>query len=222
MMQGQVGITDKKSDISRAMEWVDRFSLKLCMQYWDKPFWSSLGNNYQEFVDMNEMMKAPSAVPIGSAMVEKTNKPGLFGKLFGKPKIKGDFARTDAGDLIYTDIDFDTKVFIGKGIAKDSTSLFNILNSLAGTILIMPDQSKRMAITPKCYTKHMEQLLGMKLRSEGEEEENLEGAGFDQNALTGQNPIGNNGVVQKPQQVPENLMSTMPQVAGGDNRGVTI
>jgi len=50
----------------------------------------------------------------------------------------------------------------------------------------------------------------------------LEGAAFDQNALTGQNPIGNNGVIQKPQEVPENLMSTMPQVAGGDNRGVTI
>jgi len=221
--QGSVGINDKKSDIARAMEQVDRYSLKMCMEYWDMPFWSMMGHNYQEHIDPAEMLRAPSAVPVGQETIEKARGfKGILGSIFGKSKVKNDLAKDKNGDLIYVDIDFDTMVYIGKGIAKDSTSLFNILTGLAGTMLTMPDGSRRMAITPKCYTENMEQLLGMKLKSEGEEEESLEGAFFDPTSTNGMNPIGNNQVIQKPQQVPANLMNTVPQMPDNDSRKVQI
>ena len=216
MMQGSVGINDKKSDIARAMEWVDRYCLKLCLEYWDKPFWSTMGHNYQKFIDMKEMLKAPSAIPVPSSILEKAKK-GITG-MFRKSRIKEDIARDAEGNIIYADIDWTTKVFIGKGIARGKTDMYNILQGLAATLLTNPDGTRKMAITPKRWIELMEQTLGMKLTAEGEEDQDLEGEQFDPASITGQNPVGNNDVIQKPQQVPDNLMSTMPQFAGGDNR----
>jgi hypothetical protein len=227
MMQGSVGINDKKSDIARAMEWVDRYSLKLCMEYWDKPFWANLGYNYSQdnkrFVDPMEMLTAPSAVPITKSVLEKTSKkPSFLGGLFGRNKIKTDLARGADGNLIYTDVDFDTKVFIGKGIARGKTDMYNILKGLAGTILINPDGTQKMAITPTRWIELMEQTLGIKLSSEGEGEQGLAGTQFDQNALNGQNPIGNNNTIQTQNAVPGNLQATVPQLPSGDSRSVVI
>jgi hypothetical protein len=226
MIQGSVGINDKKSDIARAMEWTDRYCLKLCMEYWNKPFWSTLGYNYSEkaeFVDTNEMLKAPSAVPIGSSALEKGRSIKEFlGGLFGKSKAKNDLARDKNNELIYTDVDFDTKVYIGKGIARGKTDMYNILQGLAGTLLRLSNGQLRSAITPQRYTELMEQTLGMKLKSEGEEEAELANATFDQSSMTAMNPIGNNEVIQKPQQVQENLASTVPQQPSGDSRGTVI
>lgn len=227
MIQGQVGINDKKSDIARAMEWTDRYCLKLCMQYWDKPFWSTLGYDYTSsntFVDPLGMLKAPSAIPVPSGVQERASKRnGFLGGIFGRSKVKEDLARDDKGKLIYTDIDFDTTVYIGRGIARGKTDTYNILMGLAGVLLRNTNGQPVAAITPKRWIELMEQTLGMKLRAADEEDQDLEGMAFDQQALTGMNPIGNNNVVQKPQQVPpENLQATVPQVAGGDNRKLVI
>lgn len=218
LMQGSVGINDKKSDISRAMEWADRYSLKLCMQYWDKPFWSTMGHNYQTFVDMKDMIKAPSAVPVSNNVLGKVGKgmKDFMGRLVN-PRLKSDLAKDADDNLILTDIDWDTQVFIGKGIAKGKTDLFNILMGLAGVILMNQDGTRRMAITPKRWIELMEQTLGMKLSAE-DEEQIMDGMQFDQAAITGLNPIGQNDTIQKPQQTPDNLMSTVPKVAGNDNR----
>jgi hypothetical protein len=225
MLQGSVGINDKKSDIARAMEWVDRYCLKLCMQYWDEPFWSNLGTDYvnsNTFVDMTDLLKAPTAVPIEKATSEKIEKRrGMFSWL-KRPKIKADIARDTAGEIIYTEVDFDTKVFIGKGIARGKTDMYNILQGLARTILIGANGEQIGAITPERWIELMEQTLGMKLRTE-DEVQNLQGAQFDQQALAGTNPVGNNNTIQMPQsQVPDGLMQNVPQQPGNDNRNVVI
>jgi len=225
MMQGSVGINDKKSDIARAMEWTDRYCLKLCMQYWDKPFWSNLGHDYaasRTFVDPQSMIKGPSAIPARNDVVEKIEKRSNIFKFFKRNKQQTDLAKDDKGELIYTDIDFDTKVFIGKGIARGKTDMYNILMGLAGVLLKTAQGGVIPAITPERWIELMEETLGIKLRTETEEG-SLENAMFDQQALTGMNPVGNNNTVQKPQQVqPENLQSTVPAVAGGDNRNIVI
>jgi hypothetical protein len=117
-------------------------------------------------------------------------------------------------------------VFIGKGIARGKTDLYNILQGLAGTLLLNADGTQRGAITPKRWIELMEETLGMKLTSSEEEMEAMqppiEQAQFDQSALTGLNPVGNNDVVQKPQQTPEGLMNNVPQMPGGDSRGLVI
>lgn len=215
---GQVGISDKKSDIARAMEWVDRYSLKLCMQYWDKPFWATLGHNYQEYIDMNEMRSAPSAVPTPASTRDKIRKgfKDFMGRLVSP--LKNDLAKDKDGNLIYTDIDWDTRVYIGKGIAKDSTTMYNILQGLAGTLMLDENGIQKQVIDFKVWQQAMEQLLGFKLTAPDNGEGMMLQPQFDVNSITGQNPIGETAAVQKPQQTPENLINTMPQMSGGDNR----
>lgn len=222
MIQGAVGINDKKSDIARAMEWVDRYCLKLCMEYWDKPFWAVIGNDYKnaQFIDFKEMMKAPAAVPVTQSVRARLDKMRNMFRGASKKKPNMDIARDDNGEIIYTDIDFDTKVYIGKGISRGKTDVYNILMGLAGTMLTLPDGRRMMAISPERWTELMEQTLGMKLKSENEED--MQGAQFDPASITGQNPVGNNQTVQKPQQTPEALMQNVPQVAGRDNRKLVI
>lgn len=219
MMQGHVGISDKKSDIARAMEWVDRYCLKLCMEYWDKPFWASIGTDYTnaEFVDFNEMIKVPSAVPVQKSVRKRLGRiKSIFG---GKSKVNADLARDDNGDIIKTYLDFETKVYIGKGIARGKTDIYNILQGLAGTRLTTQDGRVIGVIDPERWIALMEQTLGMKLKSD---DQDLAGTQFDQSAITGQNPIGNNDVIQKPQQLPPGLMQNVAQMAGGDNRKTVI
>ena len=227
MMQGQVGINDKKSDIARAMEWTDRYCLKLCMQYWTKPFWSTLGHDFASnntYVDPKGMLKAPSAIPVTAGVLEKTNRKfGFLGGLFGRGKVKEDLARGEDNELIYTDIDFDTNVYIGRGISKDKTSMHNILMSLAGVLLRNAQGQPVGVISPKRWIELEEQALGMKLTSEEDDQPELENTTFDQAALTGMNPISGNGTLQRPQYTPpENLQSTVPTVAGGDNRKLSM
>jgi hypothetical protein len=215
MMQGSVGINDKKSDIARAMEWVDRYCLKLALQYWDKPFWASLGGD-SEFIDVEEMKQAPSSVPIGEGALKK-----IYDKMKGffKPKrITMDIARDEAGEILYADIDFNTKVYIGRGINKDKTTMYNILTGLAGIKGINEMGQAVPVITFKQLVALLEETLGIKLRTEAEEEPDLSQTQTDIAALTGQNPIGNNAGIQKQQPVAENLIQTVPQMPSGDTR----
>jgi hypothetical protein len=163
---------------------------------------------------MKEMLKAPSAVPVSNSVVESI-KSG-FKRMFGGKRLDIDLAKNDDDSLIMTDIDWDTKVFIGKGIAKGKTDLFNILMGLAGVMIVDENGQTKNVISYKRFVELMEQTLGLKLTAEGEDD--MQDAKIDPASVTGQNPIGNNDTVQKPQQVPENLMSTMPQFAGKDNR----
>jgi len=226
LMQGSVGINDKKSDISRAMEYVDRYCLKLGLEYWDKPFWSTIGYNYSasndEFVDPVDMRKAPTAIPISTTKQQKMEKKSLFRNLFNFGKTKTDLVRDENNQLVYIDVDFDTKVFIGKGIARGKTDMYNILQGLARTILMTPDGRQRGAISPERWIELMEQTLGMKLS-----DENMmalpQASGFDVAANNGINPVGNNNTIQMPQgAVPQGLMQNVPQQPGADNRNTVI
>jgi hypothetical protein len=68
----------------------------------------------------------------------------------------------------------------------------------------------------------LEENLGIKLNAEGDEEPNLDNTQTNIAAITGQNPIGPGGTVQKTQPVAENLMQTVPQISGGDNRRLSL
>jgi hypothetical protein len=113
-------------------------------------------------------------------------------------------------------------VFIGKGIARGKTDLYNILQGLARTVLIDKTGKQIGAITPERWIELMEQTLGMKLRGEDEEQQEQQPQ-FDMNAMNGLNPVGNNSTIQMPQgAVPQGLMQNVPQMPGNDSRGVVI
>lgn len=218
--QGNVGIKDKKSDIAAAMEWADRYCLKLCIEKWDKPFWANVGTDYAEYVDPATMLKAPAIVPLTGDKMDEYLK-----MLETNPDMKipeYEEVYDDYDQLVMTDIDFETKVIMAPGIAKDSNSMYNRLLGLAQMTYIGEDGMTHYYLEPKRFAEMMEQLMGFKMTSESTPDMSLENAQQNGMALNQLNPIGNNSTVQVPTTTPNNLMGTMPQMPNRDNRGVIV
>ena len=218
LSQGSVGIRDKKTDIATAMEWADMYALKLCLQYWDKGFWASFGEETSEYVDMESISQLPTAVPTRTSTIDKVLEDARAGR---KPSIP-DYYETVEGDLI--DVDFETEVIIGEAIPKGSTEMYNILLGLAQiTILNKDTQQVEPLITPARMRQAMEDILGMKLKTDAENFDSLKQV-FMTQAMSQLNPVGQGGIVQNVQSspTPENLQGTVPQMPNGDSRKVQI
>jgi len=216
LVQGSVGIKDKKSDISQAMEWADRYSLKLCLKKWSKPFWAKLATDYSEFIDPQMIGTAPAAMPTSSKTVEKIlNLPNL-----DPSKIPAfEEVRDKNGNIVMQDIDFDVRVVLGNGIPKGRTDMYNILLGLAQMQVMDENGQVKPLITAKRLKEMMEQTLGMKLTTSGEEFAAKQAQIIPPTAI---NPVGQGGAVQVPTGVAENLMGTVPQMPNMDSRKVQI
>jgi len=223
MVQGSVGIKDKKSDIAEVMKWADMYALKLCMQYWDKPFWASLGKNSSEYVDIQGIMSVPATVPLTGATLDRALEDQSAGMDIGKiPSFET--AVDEQGETVYTEIDFDTEVIIGDAMPRGKTDMYNILTNLAGIMSIDANGVQKPIISYDVLVSALEDILGMKLKSEQEEmgEMKQQMQQIIPQTLNGQNPVSGNGQVQQTNQMqtpPDNLAS-IPGLNGADKRGM--
>ena len=219
MQQGMVGIQDKRSDIANAMEWADRYMLKLCLEYWKEPFWAGIGEGYSEYIDPKFMAKTPAQVPITSGKMDE-----YLSKLEDNPDltIPGTEEVLDSnGKPVMIDVDFNTKVIMSQGIPRGKTDMYNILLGLGQMQVVDENGQPKPLITGKRLKELMEQTLGFKLSSVDEAQTEFESM-INQAALAQQNPIGQGNAVQVPTSNNANLLNNVPQVPGGDNRGLVI
>jgi hypothetical protein len=223
LVQGSVGIKDKKSDIADVMGWADMYALNLCFEKWDKPFWVALSNDYSVYVDVESWEKIPQSVPLTAETVKKEIKKSKLWGWLGSKAPKYETAMQGA-DVIYANLDFDTKVIIGESIPKGRTDMYNILLGLAQIQTVDAQGVPHQLITPNRLRQMMEEVLGMKLRTT-EEENNADDNGEEMinPAMMNQlNPIGQGNAVQVPTATPNNLQQTVPQMPNADSRKVQI
>lgn len=215
MMQGAVGIKDKKSDLAQVMAWVDMYCLKMALEYWDKPFWSSLVSDNSRFVDMQAMRNVPAAIPPTTETLEE------FYKNAGTENIKEprfEILYDDYG-IKTTDFDFSTKVVIGQSIARGKMDMYNMILGLMQVQVMSNNGTVKPLITAKRAKQLMEETLGFKLETDDDEID--EGMAMNASML---NPMGANmqspmGMQQPFQMPPENVASTVAGVGGMDKRG---
>lgn len=225
LSQGSVGIRDKKTDIAEVMAWADMYALKLCLEFWDKPFWAMLGDNGAEYVDTEQMLQMPAAMPAGRSFLEKAM--ALVKKTSSKimpPKF--DDVVDESGNMVQVDADIETKVIIGEAMPRGRTDMYNILLGLSQIqILNKETGAVEPLITPARMREAMEDILGMKLKTQDEELNEIKEEFIQQN-LQQMNPIGQTNAAQMPQAqmqgTPENLQGTVPQMPDGDSRRVQL
>lgn len=219
--QGSVGIKDKKSDIADTMAWADMYALKLCMQYWDRPFWAAIGDAYSVYVDAEDMEQVTTAVPLTNDEAKKYAE---------QAKTRKDVERmpywepaTDSkGNLLLQEIDFETKVIIGESIPKGRIDMYNILLGLSQIQVMNKEGQPEPLISPERLRVLMEDILGMKLRTPEEDISNKQGETFDNELMNRLNAIGQGNTVQTPQATPDNLQQTVPQMPNRDSRKVVM
>lgn len=225
VVQGSVGIRDKKTDIAEVMAWADMYALKLCLEFWDKPFWASIGDTGSEYVDVETMIELPAAMPSGASALDQA----LDMIKSGSEKImppKFDGIVDEDGNDVYVDADFETKVIIGEAMPRGRTDMYNILLGLSQIQILNKETGAiEPLITPARMREAIEDILGMKLRTQDEELNEIKEEFIQQN-LQQMNPIGQGDTIQTPQaqmqMTPENLQQTVPQMPNGDSRRVQL
>ena len=215
IVQGSVGIKDKKSDIAEIMAWTDMYSLKLCFEFWDKPFWANLSGQNSRFVDMQSIVEAPASVPPTMATISALLESGSEIPDY-------EILMDESGNIQTTDFDFSTKVVIGQSIARGKMDMYNMILGLMQVQTVDKNGAVKPFITKKRATQLMEETLGFKLSASDEEDDDLEeqvmNAGMlNQAGANIQSPINMQQPVQMP---PENVASTVPMVGGMDKRGM--
>jgi hypothetical protein len=221
MMQGAVGIKDKKSDIAEVMKWADMYALKLCLEKWDKPFWARLGRNDTNHIDVQAMEQVPNSVPLTTNKISDMIQERLNGGVEKYMQVEFETAKGEDGKPILVSLDFDTEVIIGDAMPKGQSDMYNILLGLAQIQVQNEDGSVAPLISGDMLRQHMEEILGIKTQTESERRNKKRAASVIPQSVTGQNPIGQEGAIQRPQnmvQAPPDNLASIPGLPGADQR----
>lgn len=232
LSQGAVGIRDKKSDISYAMAWADRYALRLCLEKWDEPFWADLGDGAREYLDPQSMNAMPAMIPLTTATAAKIENEQLAA---GKPLSEVilpeyETVEDENGDTITEALDFDVDVVMSAGIPRGKNDMYNMILGLMQIQVLNPETGlPEPFLETKVARRLMQEALGIKLTDKDEDELAIEGegeliAGLDTGATNALNPVGNSDVVQTPQGAgvasqAEAMMGNVPGLANTDSRG---
>jgi hypothetical protein len=219
LSQGAIGIKDKKSDISAALEWADRYILQLCLEKWDAPFWVEIGDGKHDFIDMAGIKSMPSSVPTKDATIANAFLDAAeTGEIPNIPEFE--LVDDAKGGTILSSLDFDVEVVMGAGIPRGKNDMYNIILGLMQIQTIGANGQPEPFLTTKRARKLMEDQLGLKLtEDEGEE------SALDQSQIMGGspdqiNPVSGSDQAQMPNiQSPENLFGTVPGTPNMDKRG---
>ena len=222
LAQGNVGIKDKKADLSDVMGWADMYALKLCLQYWKTPFWSSLGRDSSEWIDPEGMKNVPDTVPATKNTFDKILKDIDEKKIENVPSVPYfETAKKESGEIIKNALDFSTKVIIGESVPKGAIPLYNMILGL-GQMKVMDKDGKIVPlVTAKRLEELIEELIGIKLKTQSEEREQKANMSPFNTTIANQiNPVGDNNTVQVPT-VNQGLQQNVPQMPNNDSRKVS-
>jgi len=159
VQQGNMGVDDKKGDISEAIADTTMYMLGLMMEFWPaaKAIRITEESDEIEWVDARRLKAIPAMVPVDRAytkrwLAEHPDKPvPQFMQLEdanGKPQTKKAV--------------FDVQVSIGEGIPTNKMALFNIILSMSK--MVLPDEQTgqpRSLLSYQQVQKMIEDLLGM-------------------------------------------------------------
>lgn len=213
--QGSVGIKDKKSDIAEVMGWADMYALKLCIEFWDQPFWANINDEKSILIDPESLVTSEVTVPTSVESIEKNIE---LAKLGIKPPKLSYYETIKGEDLV--DIDFTTRVIIGEAIPKGATDWYNIWLGLSQMQVIGKDGTVRPLVSADKIREAFENILGVSLKTM-DEKTGEDSSGTMLSGIMNQlNPIGKGGNVQVP--TASNLQQTVPQMPNSDSRKVNI
>jgi len=227
LSQGAVGVRDKKSDISAAMAWADRYGLKLCLEYWDKPFWTSFGSDKERaFIDVADIALAPASVPRTTAHTKELLDPLLAENKPIDPDTLPDWDPVygEDGEPLLIALDFDVDVVIGSAVPRGKNDMYNII---LGLMQIQAIDEKTGQPVPFLKLKKaqelIEEFLGIKI-ADDEDKERLNSAVPAPINNGGINPIGANDNIQVPQGggMAAGQMANVPGIPGMDLRGLSL
>lgn len=219
MMQGNVGIQDKKEDIIGGHRWAALYCIKIAMERWEEPFWSSKGKGKPMMVDMAQMKSLPGAMEVSPETTARFMDANPNFTSAQIPKFEPVPGSTSS-------LDVDCEVSLGTGMPHGTLDVFNILQNLVMQTPINAQGMPEPVLSLKRYREEVEKRIGINLT---EMDDISPIAGIltpvpqpgQAPAAPAVNPVGASGQVQAMQgnmMPPPNLRGTVPGLNGSDKR----
>jgi len=160
LQQGSATINDKKGDLSEALQFIVKYSLKLALEFYDRGFWSRVGDeNSYEYVDFSLAREVPAAMPATNAFKDSFASSPFGNAMAEAPNYQLVEDGPDSTPVMKS-IDFDVKVTLGEGLPSNRIAIHNVLMNLFQMQVI--DQMQ--------FAKMTEKYLGIDLDVKGMEE----------------------------------------------------
>lgn len=159
VQQGNVGVDDKKGDISEAIAQATMYMLGLMMEFWPagKAIRITEESEDIEWVDARRLKAIPAMVPADRQFSKRwaSENPNVPVPQF--MQLEGADGKPQTKKAV-----FDVQVSIGEGIPTNKMALFNILLSMSK--MVLPDEQTgqpRSLLSYQQVQKMIEDLLGM-------------------------------------------------------------
>ena len=199
------------------MGWADMYALKLCIEFWDTPFWATIRDEKSVIIDSKSLVTSEVTVPMSMDTINKNIE--LAKKGIVPPKLPYyETVPSEDGELI--DVDFTTRVIIGEAIPKGATDWYNIWLGLSQMQVMEKDGSVRPLVSADKIREAFETILGVSLKTLDEKTGESSGDSMMAGVMNQLNPIGKGGTVQVP--TANNLQQTVAQMPNADSRKVNI
>lgn len=158
MQQGNTGIDDKRSDISRMFGDAIAYAVGLCMEHWSaaKAFRVAETDNF-EWVDVRHWRNIPKLIPASGKFLKdwRSQNPG-------EPEEPKWMVQDNADGTATKQLQLDIDISVGEGLPSNKMALYNIILSLSQLMLIDEKTGQpRPLVTFKRGKELIEMATGM-------------------------------------------------------------
>lgn len=217
--QGNVGISDKKGDISEGMKFITNYAINMCIELWTGGQWYRVTEDSDDFewIDAAQLKKVPVLIPRNDEFIQKWRERHPNSDISLMPQYTQYIPDADIydyeGEIIARKgepqtkrVAFDLSVSIGEGLPSSPIALFNIMLSLAQLSLIDEQTGQsRPLIGYEQFRKLMEETIGIPFDEAMEQAKELQTQGIVKPAMMGSNASNASGVVR-----PLNMSGNIP------------
>ena len=166
MQQGNTGVTDKQTDISRMMSDVLEYCLGLSLQFWTTEKAFRIANvdddesRTYEWISPSRYKEVPIKVPATREYIANFRKNNPKGKT---PTM---MLLTDkAGTTMTKNIELDIKVSVGEGMPNNKAAMYQMVLQLAQTQIVDSASGQpRSLFSYKQVKDMMEDILGIRIK----------------------------------------------------------
>ena len=201
MQQGNTGVTDKQTDISRMLSDVLEYSLGMCLQFWTAEKAFRIANVDDEtkreyaWINPNNLKNVPIKVP----STEQYRKDFIVGNPEGKVPRTMILTDSNGKDMV-KNIELDVLVSIGEGMPNNKMAMYQMVLSLSQLqVLDSSTGQPRSLFTYSQVKDMMEDILGINIKEDEKggtiaSAQNMPNVNLNQNANVAGN--GTNGMAK--------------------------
>jgi len=234
VMQGSVGMNNKKADLVEGVKWASTFCMKVNMALWeDTSFWHTVDDDTPTMIDMKGLSQRKASVPLTPKTFNAINKRMKDNHRKPRPE---DYPVYETDSNADVTLGFESEVKIGDQLPEGKHDRFNRIVTEGQMAHVGPDGKPVYVMTMEALRQNLEDVTGIPVMTAKEKQKAKmqlidEAVMATAQRLSPQlggppiNPVAQGGGVASAQgssisPLPTALAGTAPGASNTDRRGI--